>query len=186
MKKNSTLSYGAHLFKDIVLLGGDFNVDAHGGPIPKDVFEELHDKRAEEWVNSVQENERTEYNFLIRVLSGFGKDGVVDFLKEAYEGKHPNTYGDSFEEKIEGENGEEKVVYHAKETILTAKEDFNSHQCLDYFFQILPSKEEKMRINGRCKVKEFFVKGSVVSQLSDHYGVELCFNLGQFNNDSEE
>lgn len=181
LKQNSTISYGAHLFKDLILMAGDFNVDSHRKALPAEVFKKLHDKRAQDWLESVEdEKDLTEYNFLLHVLSGFGKDKVVDFVKEAYGGQHPNTYGDSFREEVVEENGM-RVDYHPRETILTCNSDFNTQQCLDYIFQILPEKNEKMKIKGSCKVRPFFVEKSVITQLSDHYGIELSFNVGQFN-----
>lgn len=178
VKKNSNLSYGAHLFKDLIILAGDFNVNSHEGSIPSSLFEDLHDKRALDWLESVEEGERTQYNFMTHVLGGYGEDKVIDFLKQGSEDGHPVTYGDCTNETIFDEKGNAvDMVFHPKEIIMTKKSHFNSQMCLDYIFQILPEGVEKAKINGECKVEEFFVQGGPVTQLSDHYGVVLDFDL---------
>jgi hypothetical protein len=195
LKKYSNFStLEPHRFKDIVLIAGDFNVDGNGKPIPN-VFD-LHNLRAMEWMDKTYEedpNKLTEFNFLLEVLSGFGEDEVVDFLKESYGGELPATYGDIVEvERVrkvverhnvgtEEEIMVEKEVYASaiepRDTVLTDKAFYGSLQCLDFVFQILPRKIQTQRLKANCKVRPFFVNNENVTQLSDHYGVELIFQV---------
>lgn len=167
LKKYSNLEkVGPANFNDIILIAGDFNVDARGHPIPKNF--RLKCPTASEFLKSHDPKTLTEYNLLMYVLSGYEKDKVVDFLKESYGGKHPATYADV---KIE----REKEI--PGETVLTDKDDLMSQQCLDYVFQILPGKVMEHKLKAVCRIRPFLVEGKDFSQLSDHYGVQLSFKL---------
>ena len=139
----------------------------------------------------------TEYKFMQYVLSDYDNYILVDWHVESTKenvaderqiGQHPVTYADV---KID-ENGKEVP----RETQLTDKDDLGAKMCLDYVFQIIPSvkiqesesTEDFVKIpighklNGQCKVQPFFIdfekegEGKVI-QCSDHYGVELEFEI---------
>lgn len=167
LKKYSNLDkVGPAEFKDYIVIAGDFNVDARGETIPQTFS--LKCPIATEYLKTHDPNKLTEYQLLMYILSGYEKDTVVDFVKESYGGKHPSTYGD-----VKIHNG----VEVPGETVLTSKEDLKSEQCLDYIFQILPSKINDNKINGVCRICPFMVKHSDITQLSDHYGVQLSFTI---------
>lgn len=156
-------------FKDLVILAGDFNVNANGTPLPRENFAELP------WVKKLKRETFREYEYLFGVLSKDGKDKLIDLTFEKY-GKHPVTFADS--DHTCDSDGKPKP----KETRLTNPSEFMSRQCLDYIFQLIPCADIEsrslfdMRIN-ECRVNEFFVKQLHFTQLSDHYGIECSFRI---------
>jgi hypothetical protein len=72
------------------LVAGNIYTNSRNSKIPTNFT--LHNKSAEDWLKS-QGTQTTEYEFLIHVLSGLGKDIVVDLLKEANNGESLVTYG---------------------------------------------------------------------------------------------
>lgn len=167
MKKYSNFEKeGPENFKDYILIAGDFNVDARGHTIPKTF--NLKCPVVTQYLKNHDPEKLTEYQLLMYILSGYEKDAVVDFLKESYGAQHPVTYSD-----VKIEDGKEVPM----ETVLTDKDDLKSQQCLDYIFQILPGGIMTNKIKGTCKVRPFYVEHESVTQISDHYGVQLSFSI---------
>lgn len=132
-------------------------------------------------------NEINEYEVFMNKLSMLGK--VVDIMKNKYK-KHPFTFGVNEDEF---------------DKVLTGKEDFNSHQALDYIFEIIPDYSlpiyEQINLsdhsttaeadallsdNAQTKqievlyetanVEHFLVKDRPYQQLSDHFGVSVSLS----------
>jgi hypothetical protein len=80
MKRHSTLLQDRHNFRGIILVAGNIYSNSRGGRIPTNFT--LQNKYYEDWLKN-QGEYTTEYDFLINVLSGLGKDMVIDCLKEA-------------------------------------------------------------------------------------------------------
>ena len=128
-----------------------------------------------------------EYEVFMNKLSMLGK--VVDIMKNKYK-KHPFTFGVNEDEF---------------DKVLTGKEDFNSHQALDYIFEIIPDYSltiyEQINLsdhsttaeadallsdNAQTKqievlydtanVEHFLVKDRPYQQLSDHFGVSVSLS----------
>lgn len=159
---------GPSEFKDIVILAGDFNVNANGKPLPKDKFEDLP------WVKGLKSDTFREYEYLIGVLSKNGLDNVVDLAFESLGNKHPVTFADAYE----AEDG----TPTPRETKLTSVSEHLSKQCLDYMFHLTPCADVKQNpaftaSAKDCRVNEFFVDNQTFTQLSDHYGIEWSFNV---------
>ena len=173
-------------FKDLILVGGDFNIDARNRPVlPKDIS--LKDSRMRRFISQLGDGEELcEYDLLKHCLSSYGRDKVVDLLERDHEKEdytHPVTYGDVEKNEISGpligtQSGslEGRSKLKPLETVLTCKEDWGSQLALDLILQILPGGVGD-EVQGSCKVREFFVEGKKFGQLSDHYGVELCFEV---------
>ena len=108
LKRHSNLNYDTSNFDGIILVAGNIYTDARNSKIPKEFT--LHNKTAEEWLKAQEGDTVSEYDFLVHVLSGMGKNTVVDFVKESHGGEHPVTFGDSEMKTIRKEliNGEEK------------------------------------------------------------------------------
>lgn len=154
-------------FSDTVLIAGDFNVNSRAKNLPK-VFD-LADKKAQKWIDSQPGEDFDEYEYLIHVLSTFGRDKVIDHLLESTK-EHPVTFGDSYIT--------DSGVKLPRDVALSGKGDFCTEQSLDYFFEIIPMKKSKPNFKpdneqGYSKVREFFVEKNVFCQLSDHYAVEI-------------
>lgn len=127
-------------------------------------------------------SEISEYDVFFSKLSMLGR--ITDIMKNKYK-KHPFTYGvndDDFDK------------------VLTGQEDLNSHQTLDYIFEINPDfslpiysvvkgnievVEDDALLSGQsqsnqikfdydsAKVEHFLVKNRPYQQLSDHFGVSV-------------
>lgn len=163
---------GPEQFKDIIILAGDFNVNANGNHLPSLNFSELH------WVRTKSSEKFREYEYLVGVLSKNGKDKLVDLAFEGM-GKHPITFGDSCLD--------EAGNLIPKESLFTTKLEQLSHQCLDYIFHLTPcsdiTSKPAFSVHPQdCKIKEFFIANQVFSQLSDHYAVECSFVVEEHSN----
>lgn len=80
--------------KDIVLVVGDFNVNALSKPLPS-LFE-LEEPLANKWMKNLQGGTFMEYDFLVSTLSSFGKHEIVDLKRvNSVNGQkdHPITFG---------------------------------------------------------------------------------------------
>lgn len=162
-------------FKDIVLIAGDFNVNAKGKTLPKANFVDLP------WVKRQQGEVFREYEYLIGVLSKDGKDRLVDLALTKY-GKHPVTFADV-------DHSHEDGVPRPRELKLTNPTEHFSQQCLDYIFQLFPCADVEssplFSLDPKdCKVNEFFVKQTHFTQLSDHYGIECSFRVLPLDGDN--
>ena len=71
-----------------------------------------------------------EYKAMIDIVSGVGRDEVVDCARIAYKGESPVTYAD-VDQDFQG-----NII--AGDTVLTHEEDHKTQQSLDYIFQIKP------------------------------------------------
>lgn len=185
-KESNLKEKGAEEFDEIVIITGNFSLNARNCSLPvKDMaFDKLKNDKISSWVednkteNPVQdEGVINEYEFLKFVLSGFGQDRVTNVVYESMDQNHPVTYGDCF-------NKNRKTV--PRETVLTSKIGRNSEKCLDYIFTLVPG--EKGGLDGKveyeCKVLPFFVDmedeeeiQNKVTQLSNHYGIRLKFKI---------
>ena len=129
---------------------------------------------------------------MMDILSGNGKDEVIDCAKVANQGVSPITYADVTKDKSGN------VI--PRETVLTDAEDHSTTQSLDYIFDIkrehLHGKQKQQssskssettsslvkgaRLEVRMsdtKVEPFFIEGKVFTQLSDHYGVSAVIDV---------
>ncbi len=160
---NKFSSTSPESFDDIILLVGDFNVNGRPAKMPP--YMSLNDSRAQKFVKDNKDN-LLEYDLMKYILTDYGKDSIVDFLRERdYEGLSPITFGDS----LVGENGE----LIPTETVLTGKHEQLWMQALDYVFQLLPFMNEVSRVKAVAEVQKFEVLGQPFTQLSDHYAVEI-------------
>lgn len=164
-------------FEDTILITGDFNTKSSRN-LPKNLFESsFSDPRASQWIESQPEEKFIEYEFLVHVLSNFGQDKVVDYLKDSYDGNHPTT--------AVGGIGNGNKPAPTEEEI---------HNCIhsgdagiDYWFEIKPFGDSCAKLEGRedegkkCEVRPFFVEHPDFDSLSDHYGVELNLAMKYYN-----
>lgn len=159
---------------DMVLLAGDFNVDANNPTIKTDRV--LKHASFLKYSQLGLKEDFNEYEAMLCMLSEGYQDGIQDLLLRS-NGKHVVTYAESCKHS----NG-------PLETVLTAKEDLCSNQGLDYIFEfnptsiiskkglspLGPNKNQRLSVvENSAKVMEFFVKDQAFSQLSDHYGVTV-------------
>jgi len=168
----TTLKKNAYKGGEMVLCGGDFNVDSRAALIQT---EEVKDYPGFKEYPHLKQGERfSEYNAMTCYLSDNFNDDLEDLLFQTY-GEHPITYAES-------NNGK------PMETVLTDKDDLCSNQSLDYIFKLnlknfdktrdgdleeggISPKKRKLRIQeGSAKVAKFFVESLEFTQLSDHYG----------------
>lgn len=174
-------------FKDLILITGDFSLNARNCMLPVNDMnlEKLKNVEINKWIeenkveNPVEEDHCfSEYEFLKFSLSKFNKDRVNDVVFKSMNNVHPVTYGDCF-------NKNRKTV--PRETVLTSKLGRNSEKCLDYIFQIIPGLQEGIEekdFEFECKILPFFVDmedeeeiENKVTQLSNHYGIRLKFKF---------
>ena len=154
-----------------VLVVGGFHVDARANNIvPRNL--DILEKRAKRYLNEGTGKDRvTEYELLLHILGGYGRDRVVDHLAKNYEVCHPVTVGDV---KITDAGA---VV--PGDQILTRECLWKSKMCLDLIFEILVGGVVEP-LRGACRVQKFSF-GEAESQelgfgqISSHYGVS--FNL---------
>jgi len=158
-------------FHEIVLIAGDFNVNINAPPMPATF--QLSDSKFDAWIQARKETGFREYDFLVESLSFHGRDEVIDWVHTSNNGDSYITYADYTED----EQGN-RVPLELK---LTSKDDLCSGQCLDYIFQILPLKQQIMRLKANAQVEKFLVnddeKEIGVGQLSDHYGLKIEFEI---------
>ena len=221
LKRHSTLQQDKHRFNSVILVAGNIYSDSRGKPIPTNF--KLHNKSAEDWLKA-QGPTTTEYEFLVHMLSGLGKDIVIDCLQEANGGKNLVTYGDAEErtftkvlkngvemkekfsftqtaeelkrkyvtyERVKTDTFENEIRQDSIETDqievveekkmvpvdsqLTEKDDQMSQQCIDFVFQIIPEGYLEQKMDFECRLNKFKMQNSDVTQLSNHYAIELDF-----------
>ena len=169
--------------KGLVLIVGDFNIDAHDNKYIKDRYK-------------LPKYKITEYDLLKKKLSKLG--AVIDIMEKKYN-NHLFTFGNN-----------DRTEY---DHVLTSKADFNIKQTLDYMWEIIPdyqlniynkgfyrlneiSTQQKENNNEEnddkigvlyptFKVQEFLVKNRPYQQLSDHFGISVELSLPNNNNLSE-
>ena len=169
--------------KGLVLIVGDFNIDAHDNKYIKERYK-------------LPKYKITEYDLLKKKLSKLGE--VVDIMEKKYN-NHLFTFGNN-----------DRTEY---DHVLTSKADFNIKQTLDYMWEIIPdyqlniynkgfyrlneiSTQQKENNNEEnddkievlyptFKVQEFLVKNRPYQQLSDHFGISVELSLPINNNLSE-
>ena len=169
--------------KGLVLIVGDFNIDAHDNKYIKDRYK-------------LPKYKITEYDLLKKKLSKLGE--VVDIMEKKYN-NHLFTFGNN-----------DRTEY---DHVLTSKADFNIKQTLDYMWEIIPDYELNIYNKGfyrlneistrqkennneenddkigvlypTFKVQEFLVKNRPYQQLSDHFGISVELSLPNNNNLSE-
>ena len=169
--------------KGLVLIVGDFNIDAHDNKYIKDRYK-------------LPKYKITEYDLLKKKLSKLG--AVIDIMEKKYN-NHLFTFGNN-----------DRTEY---DHVLTSKADFNIKQTLDYMWEIIPdyqlniynkgfyrlneiSTQQKENNNEEnddkievlyptFKVQEFLVKNRPYQQLSDHFGIGVELSLPNNNNLSE-
>jgi endonuclease/exonuclease/phosphatase family metal-dependent hydrolase len=158
--------------KGLVLIVGDFNIDAHDNKVLKDKF-------------TIPKYNTTEYEILKKKLSKLGT--AIDLMEKKYN-DHLYTFGNN-----------DKPEY---DHVLTGKGDLNMKQVLDYMWEIIPNynldiyknnnslfidsnnenedeennEEEKGKIKvlyDSFKVEEFLIKDRPYQQLSDHFGISV-------------
>ena len=169
--------------KGLVLIVGDFNIDAHDNKYIKERYK-------------LPKYKITEYDLLKKKLSKLG--AVIDIMEKKYN-NHLFTFGNN-----------DRTEY---DHVLTSKADFNIKQTLDYMWEIIPdyqlniynkgfyrlneiSTQQKENNNEEnddkieilyptFKVQEFLVKNRPYQQLSDHFGISVELSLPNNNNLSE-
>jgi len=191
----SSLKKNGYKPGDLVLLVGDFNVDARKPFIETEKiklypgFEKYPHLGAQEMFN--------EYEAMTCFISDNNKDELDDLLLQNH-GEHPITYAES---KI---NETDEPV--PLETVLTHKDDHCSNQSLDFIFRLNPRsifntssqrdleegdnylRQNKLRVAKKsAKIQKFFISGHTFTQLSDHYGATVTLEYGtSYVQDSEE
>jgi hypothetical protein len=141
--------------RDLILMIGDFNINAH---------EERECLEQNSLLKAFIPEEFHEYNELVQLMEGT-RDGehllrcqyrLRDLLFEHY-GFHPTTYG------------EEGLM------VLTHRDEYGIPQRLDYAFQVecRHSKPALVPVIASCEVEKGKVEGQPFTQLSDHYGMTL-------------
>ena len=169
--------------KGLVLIVGDFNIDAHDNKYIKERYK-------------LPKYKITEYDLLKKKLSKLG--AVIDIMEKKYN-NHLFTFGNN-----------DRTEY---DHVLTSKADFNIKQTLDYMWEIIPDYELNIYNKGfyrlneistrqkennneenddkigvlypTFKVQEFLVKNRPYQQLSDHFGISVELSLPNNNNLSE-
>ena len=174
LNNNSTYATD-EMFREPILVTGQFNVNANSPQLTKNNSFKLHNKVAQDWIEKNgenQDNEKegfSEYEFLKQNLGDFGRDECIDFAHEAY-GFHAPTYGASYQA------ADGQIL--PKETILTPKGYQIANKCTSFIFQILPQKNKNLKLNATARMQPFYTDtGKPVSQLSPHNGIELEFKF---------
>ena len=155
--------------RDKILVTGDFNSE-FARMLPK-FFEKIHNQKARDFINNYEGDKFDEYEFLVYVLSNYGDDEVIDHLADSYGYKHPHTATG-----VLREGNREPITGKRLENHLRRRSN-----AIDFWFEIKPHKESQTRLYANdkkcCFVRPFFVNHPKVDKLSDHYGVELTFNI---------
>lgn len=150
---------------EMVLLGGDLNIDQHSSPLPHDVFSKAFPKDLPTFDDDVSFNE---YDLFLKMFKFEGKFLVHDLLLEKSLSKHlpQYTFGDfSFDE--EGN----KVPC---ETVLTVKDSLTEGSRLDYLIELgRPGGGELLKKVQACEINKLLIHNKPYTQLSDHYALEL-------------
>ena len=170
--------------KGLVLIVGDFNIDAHNNQFLREKYK-------------LPKYKITEYELLRKKFSKLG--AAIDIMYKKYN-NHLYTFGNN-----------DRPEY---DQVLTGKAEFNLKQTLDYMWEIIPDyelniynkgyiqlnqKTEQKQLNKNVedndkinvlyntfKVQEFLVKNRTYQQLSDHFGISVELSLPNKNNDLSE
>ena len=170
--------------KGLVLIVGDFNIDAHNNQFVR----ERH---------KLPKYKISEYDLLKKKLNKLGI--AIDIMNKKYN-NHLYTFGNN-----------DRPEY---DQVFTGKADFNIKQTLDYMWEIIPdydlniynkgfykvndnsakkqlnkNEEDDDKINvlySTFKVQEFLVKNRPYQQLSDHFGISVELSLPNKNKDLSE
>ena len=170
--------------KGLVLIVGDFNIDAHNNQFLREKYK-------------LPKYKITEYELLRKKFSKLGT--AIDIMYKKYN-NHLYTFGNN-----------DRPEY---DQVLTGKAEFNLKQTLDYMWEIIPDYElniyskgyiklnqnsEQKQLNKNAedndkinvlyntfKVQEFLVKNRTYQQLSDHFGISVELSLPNKNNDLSE
>ena len=170
--------------KGLVLIVGDFNIDAHNNQFLREKYK-------------LPKYKITEYELLRKKFSKLG--AAIDIMYKKYN-NHLYTFGNN-----------DRPEY---DQVLTGKAEFNLKQTLDYMWEIIPDYElniynkgyfklnqnsEQKQLNKNAedndkinvlyntfKVQEFLVKNRTYQQLSDHFGISVELSLPNKNNDLSE
>ena len=170
--------------KGLVLIVGDFNIDAHNNQFLREKYK-------------LPKYKITEYELLRKKFSKLG--AAIDIMYKKYN-NHLYTFGNN-----------DRPEY---DQVLTGKAEFNLKQTLDYMWEIIPDYElniynkgfyklnensERKQINkivldedkinvlyNSFKVQEFLVKNRPYQQLSDHFGISVELSKPNKNNDLSE
>ena len=170
--------------KGLVLIVGDFNIDAHNNQFLREKYK-------------LPKYKITEYELLKKKLSKLGT--AIDIMDKKYN-NHLYTYGNNDSPEYD--------------QVLTGKAEFNMKQTLDYMWEIIPDYElniynkgfyklnenserkqidkivlDEDKINvlyNSFKVQEFLVKNRPYQQLSDHFGISVELSKPNKNNDLSE
>ena len=170
--------------KGLVLIVGDFNIDAHNNQFLREKYK-------------LPKYKITEYELLKKKFSKLG--AAIDIMYKKYN-NHLYTFGNN-----------DRPEY---DQVLTGKAEFNLKQTLDYMWEIIPDYElniyskgyiklnqnsEQKQLNKNAedndkinvlyntfKVQEFLVKNRTYQQLSDHFGISVELSLPNKNNDLSE
>ena len=170
--------------KGLVLIVGDFNIDAHNNQFLREKYK-------------LPKYKITEYELLRKKFSKLGT--AIDIMYKKYN-NHLYTFGNN-----------DRPEY---DQVLTGKAEFNLKQTLDYMWEIIPDyelniynkgyiqlnqKTEQKQLNKNVedndkinvlyntfKVQEFLVKNRTYQQLSDHFGISVELSLPNKNNDLSE
>ena len=170
--------------KGLVLIVGDFNIDAHNNQFLREKYK-------------LPKYKITEYELLRKKFSKLGT--AIDIMYKKYN-NHLYTFGNN-----------DRPEY---DQVLTGKAEFNLKQTLDYMWEIIPDYElniyskgyiklnqnsEQKQLNKNVedndkinvlyntfKVQEFLVKNRTYQQLSDHFGISVELSLPNKNNDLSE
>ena len=170
--------------KGLVLIVGDFNIDAHNNQFLREKYK-------------IPKYKITEYELLKKKFSKLGT--AIDIMYKKYN-NHLYTFGNN-----------DRPEY---DQVLTGKAEFNLKQTLDYMWEIIPDYElniyskgyiklnqnsEQKQLNKNAedndkinvlyntfKVQEFLVKNRTYQQLSDHFGISVELSLPNKNNDLSE
>ena len=170
--------------KGLVLIVGDFNIDAHNNQFLREKYK-------------LPKYKITEYELLRKKFSKLG--AAIDIMYKKYN-NHLYTFGNN-----------DRPEY---DQVLTGKAEFNLKQTLDYMWEIIPDYElniyskgyiklnqnsEQKQLNKNAedndkinvlyntfKVQEFLVKNRAYQQLSDHFGISVELSLPNKNNDLSE
>ena len=170
--------------KGLVLIVGDFNIDAHNNQFLREKYK-------------LPIYKISEYDLLKKKLNKLGI--AIDIMNKKYN-NHLYTFGNN-----------DRPEY---DQVFTGKAEFNMKQTLDYMWEIIPDYElniynksfykinddsEKKQLNKNeeddnkinvlyqtFKVQEFLVKNRPYQQLSDHFGISVELSLPNKNKDLSE
>ena len=161
----------------IVILAGDFNIDAHDNKFAKEKYK-------------IPIYNSTEYDIFKQKINKLGK--AIDLMEKKYN-DHLYTFG----------NNEKEEYDHT----LNNKNEINIKQTLDYIWEIIPDysleiynqrnpiysksysfddrniENNKIKVlYDTLKVQEFLIKNRPYQQLSDHFGISVELYSPLINN----